>query len=155
MKTFEFRVATIDDVSALAKIRGKNAEEEVYWIDRISGYLHRTHHPQQALMPRIIYLACNGDTIAGFIAGHLTTRLECEGELQWIDTVETYQRGGVASGLIRLLAKWFFSHSAYKICVDPGNEIARALYRKNGAETLDQHWMFWKDIRNIFTAESK
>jgi GNAT superfamily N-acetyltransferase len=108
------------------------------------------HHPQQALMPRIIYVAIENETIVGFIAGHLTKRYECDGELEWIDVISKYRRNEIASELVRLLAKWFIEQNAFKICIDPGNITARQFYGKNGAEPLNEHWMVWKDINVVF-----
>jgi ribosomal protein S18 acetylase RimI-like enzyme len=144
-----YREAVSQDISSLAKIRAMNSGTEEYWHNRISGYLNLTANPQQSLQPRIIYIASENNLIIGFIAGHLTQRYECDGELQWIDVIQEYRRAGIASGLVKLLASWFKNQSCFKVCVDPGNEIARAFYKKNGAEYLNKHWMFWKDIRTI------
>ena len=149
MSTILYREATSEDIPFLAKIRAKNSGTEEGWTNRITGYLEGTIHPQQALKPRIIYVALDGSSIIGFIAGHLTRRLECEGELEWIDVAEGYRRAGIASELVRVLAKWFIRQSVHKICVDPGNEAARKFYRSNGAENLNQHWMYWDDIRDV------
>jgi ribosomal protein S18 acetylase RimI-like enzyme len=149
MLNISYRQATNKDVPILAKIRAKNWETEAFWNNRISGYLNYTHNPQQALKPRIIYIASDNDTIIGFVAGHLTRRYECEGELEWIDIIEEYRRNGIASGLVRLLAEWFIEQKSYEVCIDPGNEAARRFYKKNGAGILNNHWMVWKDIRTI------
>lgn len=109
-----------------------------------------THNPQQALSPRIIYVAVTNELIIGFIAGHLTRRYDCEGELQWVNIIEEYRGNGIASELVKLLSKWFIEQKSYKICVDPGNDLARHFYKRNGAKNLNDHWMFWDDIRNIF-----
>ena len=144
-----FREALTTDIPELAEIRAKNWGSEEYWNHRISGYLEGTLNPQQALKPRIIYIAQVNNLIIGLIAGHLTQRLGCDGELEWIDIRKEFQRKGIASELIRLLAKWFVSQKACKICIDPGSEEAKEFYRKNGAQMLNDHWMFWEDIRTI------
>ncbi|HRH49324.1 MAG TPA: GNAT family N-acetyltransferase [Panacibacter sp.] len=149
MTTISYRQATNQDVPFLAKIRSENQETENHWNDRISAYLNYTHNPQQALKTRIIYVALHNNIIIGFVAGHLTTRYECQGELQWINVVEKYRQTGIASNLVQILAIWFIGQKSYKVCVDPGNDIARQFYKKNGAENLNSHWMFWEDIRNI------
>ena len=149
MSNIIYRPATKDDIPFLAAIRAKNWGDEEYWDQRITGYFNGAHHPQQALQPRILFVALDKDVIIGWIAGHLTRRLECDGELEWIDVIETYRRRGIASELVGVLAKWFIGQQVYKICVDPGNEIAREFYRKNGAGKLNEHWMYWEDIRNI------
>jgi GNAT superfamily N-acetyltransferase len=82
----------------------------------------------------------------GFVAGHLTRRYRCDGELQWIDVVAERRRRGVATKLLRLIASWFVLQGARRIRVDAGNSAARQLYQANGAEELNQHWMVWNDI---------
>ncbi|MGZ5219062.1 MAG: GNAT family N-acetyltransferase [Chitinophagaceae bacterium] len=141
-----FREVTVEDVPYLAKIRGEDLESEKFWNDRILGYIKCIHHPQQALNTRIIYVAILNGTIVGFIAGHLTGRYKCDGELQWINVMAGAQRIGIASRLVKVLAKWFISKKSHKVCVDPGNEIAIKFYQKNGAKMLNNHWMFWEDI---------
>lgn len=149
MTDITFREATKQDIPALAEIRGDSPENREYWNSRILGYLNCTHHPQQALYSRIIYVACVRGAIIGFAAGHLTQRYNCEGELQWVNVIEKQTRKGIASKLVQILANWFIKQNAYKICVDPGNDAARHFYKMNGAENLTEHWMFWPDIRNI------
>jgi ribosomal protein S18 acetylase RimI-like enzyme len=144
-----YREATDKDIPLLAKIRSENWETEVYWKNRISAYLNYTNNPQQSLKARVIYVVCDGDKVIGFIAGHLANRYNCEGELEWIDVIEEYRRKGIASELVKLLAKWFIEQKSFKICIDPGNDNARLFYKKNGAEMLNNHWMYWKDIRTI------
>jgi ribosomal protein S18 acetylase RimI-like enzyme len=119
----------------------------------MARYLAREHHPQQALMPRILYVACEGDVPVGFIAGHLTRRYACEGELQWISVIREHRGSGVASELLRLLAAWFAEQHASRICVDvdPANLRARRFYTRHGAEPLNEHWLVWPDIRVVLT----
>jgi GNAT superfamily N-acetyltransferase len=149
MSKFSYREVKIEDIPALAKIRAANWETEDFWNYSISSYLNNTRNPQKALKERVLYVALVGSTIVGFIAGHLTTRYDCQGELEWIDVVQQYRRYGIASKLIKILAAWFIEQKAYKVCIDPGNEIAREFYAKNGAKDLNEHWMYWNDIRSI------
>jgi ribosomal protein S18 acetylase RimI-like enzyme len=132
----------------MARIRAAGREEEEYWRLRIARYLHGEHHPQHALMPRVGYVALEGDSLAGFVAGHLTRRYACEGELEWINVVPEHRRSGVASELLRRLAAWFVEQAASRICVDvdPANTIARRFYTRHGAGRLNEHWLVWNDI---------
>jgi len=150
----QYREAIHNDIPALVDIRGKKDNTEEYWVRRITGYMDRVHHPQKALMPRVIYLAIEKDTVAGFIAGHLTERFACDGELEWIDAIPEYQGRGVAFELLKLLAQWFAEQGARKVCVDPGNDRARRFYTKHGAVNLNQHWMVWEDIGVVITSPS-
>lgn len=145
----KYRVVTDADIPALAQLRSESRGEADYWTSRIRGYLNGAHHPQKALAPRIAFVAQDGDEVIGFIAGHLTTRLDCEGELEWIDVTGKHRRKGIAGELVRLLAKWFEEKGARKVCVDPGNEAARKFYASMGAKNLDQHWMYWRDISHL------
>jgi ribosomal protein S18 acetylase RimI-like enzyme len=148
-----YREAVREDIPVLAQIRAKEWESEEYWLRRIAGYMDGTANPWHSMAPRIVYAACEGDVIVGFIAGHLTTRLGCEGELEWIDVVKEHRRKGIATEMVRVLARWFVARGVFSICVDPGNEPAREFYRRNGAGNLNNHWMYWEDIRSVIERE--
>jgi len=150
----EFRLAEQCDLQALATIRGTDSASESHWFNRISGYYDGTYSPQQALPRRVMIIAIENFKVAGFIAGHLTRRYDCDGELQWIDTVPEYRGMGVATNLFRLLAKWFIEHNAKRICVNcaPDNLAALSFYKKNGAAPLNDHWLVWGDISQMYSA---
>lgn len=150
MRDIEYRQAGQHDIPSLAEIRSVNSATKEHWAHRIDRYYHGLVNPQDAMPPRILYLAAHNNKVVGFIAGHLTRRLDCEGELQWIDTINEYRGQGIASQLIRVLAKWFIDKKAYRICVDPGDQKVRDFYYKNGATDLNAHWLYWNDIRDIF-----
>ena len=147
----EYRIAIESDIAGMARIRALNRESLEHWIKRISGYLKLEHHPQQALIPRIAFVAVENNEIAGFIAGHLTRRFACEGELEWIDVISDSRRSGIATNLLQMLAGWFVDHNALKICVDcaPENKVAENFYKKNGAVRLSEYWLIWDDIRKV------
>jgi ribosomal protein S18 acetylase RimI-like enzyme len=146
-----YRQVDPSDIPAMARIRAVNWGSEEYWITRISGYLNCTIHPQKALKPRVIYVALEGGSVVGFIAGHLTRRYECEGELEWIDVIPERRHSGIASELLRRLAAWFVEQQALRICVDvdPDNNVGRAFYKKHGAGDLNPHWLVWDDITMV------
>jgi GNAT superfamily N-acetyltransferase len=151
MPSISYREATQPDIPSLAKLRAANSGTEEGWTNRITGYLNGTVNPQKALPPRIVYVAEEKNNVIGFIAGHLTRRYDCDGELEWIDVAFDCRRSGVATTLVKLLANWFIDQQAFKICIDPGNETARQFYKKNGAEELNEHWLYWKDVRVTFS----
>jgi GNAT superfamily N-acetyltransferase len=118
-------------------------------------YLAGEHHPQQALLPRVMWMAAERESPVGYAAGHLTRRFGCDGELQWIYVVPEHRRSQIASTLLRLVAEWFLEHGARRICVDVGDDAARPFYRRHGAVDLNRHWMVWNDISGVvegFTA---
>jgi len=151
-----YRQADESDIPGMARIRAAEWELEEYWRARISAYMDCKLHPRQALMPRVIYVALEDHSLVGFVAGHLTRRYACDGELQWIDVTRERRRGGIASELLRRLAAWFVEQKALRICVDvdPANATARRFYRRHGAENLNQHWLVWNDI-NVVLGERR
>lgn len=142
----EYCIAIESDILSLAHLRTLNRGTVEGWAPYIKGYMDGMTSPRKALAPRIVYVAVDGEKVVGWIAGHLTNRLGCDGELQWIDVATEYRRKGIASELVKVLAKWFAEQGAKKICVDPGNDDSRKFYAANGAADLNQHWMYWEDI---------
>lgn len=140
--------ARTGDVASVAEIRAGDTEAGPADA-RMERYLAGTHHPGHALRPRVMYLALQEDRIAGYIAGHLTTRFDCEGELQYLYVDRGCRRRGAASALLTALAKWFIEKGARRICVDvvPENAAARSLYRQHGAVELNRNWMVWEDFK--------
>ncbi len=132
----------------MARIRANEWGEPEYWERRIAGYLHGELNPRQARAPRACFVAVEEGAVIGFAAGHLTTRYACDGELQWINVIPESRGTGMASELLRLMARWFVENKALRICVDvdPNNSTARAFYRRHGAEMLNEHWLVWNDI---------
>jgi ribosomal protein S18 acetylase RimI-like enzyme len=151
MPALRYRQVERPDLPALARIRAAEWETEAYWQTRISRYLDCELHPQHALLPRIIYVASEVNSIVGFIGGHLTRRHGCDGELEWINVIPERRGSGAASGLLRLLAAWFVEQKALRVCVDvdPANAAAQRFYRKHGAETLNEHWLVWNNITAV------
>jgi GNAT superfamily N-acetyltransferase len=151
MSDVQYREAVASDTPAMARIRTEGGEGEAFQRDRMTRYLAGEHHPHQALLPRVIYVALDGDRLVGYTAGHLTRRFQCDGELQWIFVVPEHRGTGVAAALIRLLAAWFEEQKASRICVNcgEGNPIARRFYTRHGAEPLAKHWLVWDDIRVV------
>jgi ribosomal protein S18 acetylase RimI-like enzyme len=135
----------------MARIRALEWGSLEFWTNRMTGYLNGEHNPQRALPPRSCYVAVRDSSVVGFVAGHLTRRYGCEGELQWINILPERRRAGIASELLRLQGGWFVEQKALRVCVDvePSNAVARAFYTRRGAETLNDHWLVWNDIRKV------
>ena len=149
MPAVHYRPAHPSDMPAMVRIRTEGGRERGASEDRMARYLAGEHHPQHALPPRIIYVALQGDSLVGYIAGHLTRRYACDGELQWIYVLPECRGSGVAPELLRRLAAWFAEQKAERICVDvdPANTIARRFYTRHGAVELNKHWLVWDDIK--------
>ena len=155
MSTIVCRPAQLSDVPALARIRAQDWGDEEYWLRRVTAYMQGESHPQQSLPERVVFVAECEERVVGLVAGHLTRRYKCDGELEWINVLSEYQRRGVASVLLRGLAEWFKERNALRICVDvqPKNTVARSFYRQHGAEDLNLHWLVWPDIRRALEVQ--
>ena len=147
---FNYRKAIHSDISGMAILRAEQWGEgtQEYWEERISGYIRGDVNPQQSLASRIIYVACKDEKLIGFVAGHLTHRFGCDGELQWINVSPEYRGQGIANQLLQQLAIWFTDQKAKYICVNcaPDNTIALKFYTRQGAEKMNEYWLIWKDI---------
>jgi len=143
-----YREATVADIPAIARSRADDLEAGPADA-RMAAYLRGKHHPQLALPPRVIYVAWQGDAVAGYVGGHLTRRFECDGELQYLYVAPAMRRMGIATGLLRRLACWFAGRGAAKICVNVNVESpgAEPFYARHGAVALRPYWMVWHDVR--------
>ena len=115
----------------------------------VVGYFRGTYHPACSLPARSVIVAEHLDRIIGFVAGHVSTRMGCEAELQWMFVLPRWQRQGVGAQLLRLMAAWFTKQESTHVIVDapPANPY-RAFYLKHGASPLDEYWLHWQDIES-------
>jgi ribosomal protein S18 acetylase RimI-like enzyme len=148
MADFHYREAHPDDIPAMAEIRAADWGTEDYWQQRIAEYLAGALHPKEALAGRVAFVCAEEESIVGFIAGHLTRRFGCSGELEWISVRPQYRNRGIASQLLCRLAEWFVANNARRVCVDvdPSNQSARRFYANHGARDMKPHWMVWQNI---------
>jgi GNAT superfamily N-acetyltransferase len=146
--SIQYRQAQRADIPRMAAIWAVEKGEGGTSEERMTAYFDGLHHPQHALAPRVIYLAEEGDTMIGYIAGHLTRRLACGGELEWLYVIPARRRAGVASGLMPHLAGWFKQQNASRVCVNVArsNTVAHRFYARHGAEPLNQYWLVWSDF---------
>jgi GNAT superfamily N-acetyltransferase len=143
-----YRVATSADVPAMEECRVGDVDAGAP-DSRMAAYLDGRHHPGQAKQPRTGVVALDDDRVVGYIAGHLTRRFRCEGELQYLYVAPSHRRSGVARALVQKLADWFVSQGAKKICVNAADDAAAAFYRRIGANDLTPHWLMWDDIQSV------
>lgn len=133
-----------EDIPDLASLRGGGPDLEA----RMLGYLLGSYSPSFALADREVLVAKVENRFAGYVAGHRTTRYDCEGELQWLNVAEQYRGSGMADELMRQMLDWFRSKSIFRVCVnvEPANAAARKVYMRHGATELNEHWLVWKDL---------
>jgi ribosomal protein S18 acetylase RimI-like enzyme len=146
----EYRIAREADIPGMALVRDVGEHYE-FMRDRMARYLAGDHHPRHALLPRAVFVAALGDQVVGYVAGHLTTRYDCDGELQWLYVLAEHRGTEVAPKLLRLMAAWFAERQASRVCVnvDPANTAARRFYKRHGAQDLNPQWLIWEDISVI------
>lgn len=149
MSQIRYRQALPQDIPAMARLLAQRRGEVDFWVGRLSAYLRGDHHPQQALPSRICYVAERQGALAGLIAGHLTTRFGCKGELQLVHVDFLHRRNKVASALLNVVGQWFIDQKAFSVCVnvEPANSVARSFYLHRGASELNDYWCVWNDIR--------
>jgi GNAT superfamily N-acetyltransferase len=130
--------------------------------ERMTAYFDGHRHPQHALAARVIYVANQyvanqGEAMIGYIAGHLTRRFACDGELEWLYVVPQRRRSGVASGLMPRLAAWFQEQKAFRVCVNVArsNAVAHSFYARYGAVPINQHWLVWSDFAAAIEKSSR
>ena len=151
----EFREAITADAAAMAQCRladPMNGPAD----PRMAAYFDGRHHPQQALLPRVGYLALADGEVIGYIAGHKTTRHGCGGEVQYLFVAPAYRRRGIGTALLRLLAKWFEEQDVQKVCVAIAGDSpreARPFHESLGAKPLKKYWHAWEDIGVICRSE--
>ena len=143
----------------MAAIRAQESQSdasqtEAFWTNRIGLYLSGEHSPQQALRARAAFVAVEGHRVVGFVAGHRTRRLGCDGELQWINVVAERRGLGIAGQLMAKIGAWFVEQNVRRVCVNvaPDNAAARKLYTRCGAQLLNKYWMVWEDSHAMCAA---
>lgn len=143
-----YREARVDDAEAMGRARADGDWAGGAAAPVMARYLAGEHHPQQALPPRVAFLAEEGDAVVGFVAGHLTRRFGCDAELQWIYVAPERRASDIASALLHRLAAWFAAQGARRVCVNvaPDNVRARAFYARHGARELSEYWLEWPDV---------
>ena len=144
-----FRKATSADAPGMAACR--LTDPVVGPADaRMAAYFDGRHHPQQAVLPRVGYVAESDSAIIGYVAGHRTTRYGYEGEVQYLFVAPAHRRRGVATALLCLLGGWFEEESVRRVCVnvDADSRPAQPFYESLGASPFRSHWWAWEDIND-------
>ena len=156
----QIRNAVDSNLAAIARVQARTMvasdfyqtaldEEAEYQrlCPRINGYFAGTYNPSYALAERTVLVAVQEEQIVGFVAGHLSTRMGCTAELQWMFVLPRWQRQGIGARLLWPLRQWFQGHGSTKVIVDASPENPyRSFYLKHGAIPLDGYWLYWEDI---------
>jgi GNAT superfamily N-acetyltransferase len=144
------RIATSDDAEAMAQCRLSDPSAGPA-DPRVAAYFDGRHRPRLALAPPVGFVALAGESVVGYIAGHLTTRYGYQGEVQYLFVALDYRRQGIATTLLTKLVSWFLEHDARRVCVDVNldSPSAQPFYERLGAVSFKPHWWGWEDIGSV------
>src|SRR5450432_2816265 len=127
----QIRAAVASDLTTITRAQAQvmvasehyedSVDEELIYnrlYPRIRGYMAGTYGPRHAFAERAIFVAAHEGVIVGFIAGHRSTRLGCNGELEWMFVLPQWQRMGVGGQLLQPLREWYVARNSTKVIVD-------------------------------------
>ena len=116
--------------------------------------MDRANRIEKISAHRVIFVAMIKLNIVGYIAGHLTSRPDPQGEIQSMNILKPQWGKGVEINLLRILAKWFKSRGVASVCVnvDEHNPYKK-FYTQHGALALNNSLYRWDDIGKV-TEES-
>jgi ribosomal protein S18 acetylase RimI-like enzyme len=142
--------ANLNDLPALSRLLGEHWGSANEWEPRITAYMIRQQTPPYGLEPRMVLVAVDTteNEVIGLIAGQLTTRFGCNGEIHWLNVDSRHRGQRIAEKLIDALFAWFRTQSAHKICVTvtPTNDAARTAFARHNAEPMGPLWLVFNDI---------
>jgi len=135
--------ATLNDLPAMCRLRAEYQGHLLEWEPRIAAYMIGQLTPAFGLEPRAVFVAVDDNEVVGFIAGHLSKRFHCHGEIYWLN-VQADRRGHrIADQLLAALFDWFAQHDATRLCIEvpPSNESARKLLARHNAQSIGPLWL--------------
>jgi GNAT superfamily N-acetyltransferase len=151
------RRATAADVDAIVRILIETKEaslpgtiddhdrDVVFWTRRWRRYVERGSRAQYSLGDGFVFLAENDGVPIGYAAYHHTRRFGTDAELQNIYVLEAWQRRGVGSQLLAVVAHRLVKDGSKTMCVGfDADSPYRRFYAKHGAE-IDGAWAIWRD----------
>lgn len=156
---YQYRMVKAGDLKRIAEIelrsefgcdpscqeRYENSFDTRYrwWCD----YFNRTETPA---LHRAIYVAMIKLNIVGYIAGHLTSRSDSQGEILSMNILKPQLGKGVEVNLLRILSRWFKSRGVASVCIrvmehNPYKEF----YAQHGAKPVNDSLYRWEDIDRL------
>jgi GNAT superfamily N-acetyltransferase len=149
----EFDINELADVEIESKRESIPGIVESFEIDkeaRVNRWVtyFRGQSPQTSKPERVVFKAVSKNRIVGYLAGHLTTRFNLDAEIQSFYIIKSYQRQAIGTRLLIQFREWLISKKATSLCVGitPANKY-KAFYLKNKGQYLNDHWVYWADIK--------
>ncbi len=159
---YQYRMAKADDLKRIVEIEIRSHVESSssfrekcetdfesrhhWWSD----YFNRTNHSDQARVRRTIYVAMIKLNIVGYIAGHLTSQPEPQGEIQSMNVLKPQWGKGADVNLLRKLAHWFKVRGVASVCVHmAANDPYKEFYAQHGATVVNDSLYRWDNIGKL------
>jgi len=159
-----YRVASVDDAPAIAQVEVRSKRESIpeleseltmgyeRSLDRWTGYLAGTRHPQRAKRERITYVACLESTVVGYLGCHHATRKDwwkADAELQQIYVLKAYQGQGIGTALFSLMVDWLRGAGIDSVGVGfHADNPYGGFYTKMGGRLAEPGLCYWDDLRS-------
>ena len=159
---YQYRMAKADYLKRIVEIELRSqmephpSFEEKYRTDFNaryqwwSDYMNRANHIEKISVHRVVFVAMIKLNIVGFIAGHLTSQPDPQGEIQSMNILEPQWGKGADVNLLRKLAKWFKLRGATSVCVHlTENSPYKVFYAEHGATAVNDSLYRWADIGKV------
>ena len=159
---YQYRMAKTDHLKRIAEIEIRSQTEphqsfeEKYRTDYDarcqwwSDYMNRDNHIEKISVHRVIFVAMIKLNIVGYIAGHLSSRPDPQGEIQSMNILKPQWGKGAEVNLLRVLARWFKSRGVTSVCVKVAvHNPYKEFYTQHGATALNDSLYRWDDIDKV------
>ena len=163
---YQYRMAKTDDLKRIVEIEMRSEIQSSpscrekhqigfdtryrWWCD----YFNRTSHTETIGVHRAIYVAMIKLNIVGYIAGHLTSHPDPQGEIQSMNVLKPQWGKGAGVNLLRNLARWFKKQGVASVCVHvPEHSPYKEFYVQHGATAVNDSLCRWDNIGEV-TEES-
>ena len=159
---YQYRMAKADYLKRIVEIEMRSqmephqSFEEKYQTDFDTrcqwwgDYMNRANRIEKLSVHRVIFVAMIKLNIVGYIAGHLTSRPDPQGEIQSMNILKPQWGKGVEVNLLRNLAKWFKSRGVTSVFVNVvEHNPYKEFYTQHGATAVNDSLYRWDDIGKV------
>ncbi len=158
--TPSIRLAVADDVDTIVRILIASKEASFpemeahdrdveFWTRRWHGYITQGSTAQKSKGDGWVFLAEVDRQPVGYIAYHHTSRHGTDAELQNVYLLKEWQRRGIGSQLLGVVAHRLQADGSITMCVGyDADSPYKAFYMKHGAVEMapGAPWAIWNDV---------